>query len=44
MHDTEGWKSLDTSINCLKNLLEAVCEMSLDVDMQQVYAVVLKSA
>jgi len=24
MHDTEGWKSLDTSMNCLKSIVETL--------------------
>jgi len=44
MHDTEGWKSLDTSMNCLKNLIEAIGKNIFDLDLSQILAIVTKSA
>lgn len=44
MHDTEGWKSLDTSMNCLKNLIEAIGKNIFDLDLSQILAIVIKSA
>jgi hypothetical protein len=44
MHDTEGWKSLDTSMNCLKSLIEAICKKAFTIDLSEVLAVIMKSA
>ncbi len=44
MHDTEGWKSLDTSMNCLKNLIEAIGKSIFGVDLSQILEIVIKSA
>ena len=44
MHDTEGWKSLDTSMNCLKSLIEAIGTNIMSIDLSQVLAIVEKTA
>jgi len=44
MHDTEGWKSLDTSMNCLKSLIEAIGKKAFTIDLSEVLAVIMKSA
>jgi hypothetical protein len=43
MHDTEGWKSLDTSMNCLKSLVEALGDQISNVDLLEVFSVAQKS-
>jgi hypothetical protein len=44
MHDTEGWKSLDTSMNCLRSLIEAIGKTILNIDISDVLAMINKSA
>lgn len=43
MHDTEGWKSLDTSINCLKSLIEAVGDNIFNFDIAEILVIIVKS-
>jgi len=44
MHDTEGWKSLDTSMNCLKNLIEAMGKSVVELDLSQILKVLINSS
>lgn len=43
-HDTEGWKSLETSMRILQKLIEALGKQFLDFDYTQVIEILLKSA
>lgn len=43
MHDTEGWKSLDTSINCLKSLIETVGDNIFNFDIAEILVIIVKS-
>ena len=42
MHDTEGWKSLETSMRILQHIIEAVGNRLYKFDMSRVLAVVEK--
>ena len=44
MHDTEGWKSLDTSLNSLRNLLEVMGSKLFDFKVDNVFAIIKKAA
>jgi hypothetical protein len=44
MHDTEGWKSLDTSLNCLKNLIEATGKNIFTLEYSELLLLIVKSA
>jgi hypothetical protein len=44
MHDTEGWKSLDTSLNCLKNLIEGIGKNILTLENSELLLIIVKSA
>ena len=42
MHDTEGWKSLETSMRILQNIVEAIGSRLYDFDLQRVLNCVRK--
>ena len=42
MHDTEGWKSLETSMRILQNIVEAIGTRLYDFDLQRVLNCVKK--
>ena len=44
MHDTEGWKSLDTSLNGLRNLIEVMGPRIFNFNLVSVFATIKKSA
>lgn len=41
MHDTEGWKSLETSMRILQNIIEAIGVRLFSFDLQRVINCVL---
>jgi hypothetical protein len=43
MHDTEGWKSLDTSLNSLRNLVEVMGSKLFNFKVDNVFAVIKKA-
>lgn len=42
MHDTEGWKSLETSMRVLQNIIEAIGPKLYDFDLERILGCVLK--
>ena len=40
MHDTEGWKSLDTSFNSLKHLLEVMGPKIFSFNLENVFEII----
>ena len=44
MHDTEGWKSLDTSLNSLRNLVEVIGSKLFNFKIDNVFVVIKQAA
>ena len=44
MHDTEGWKSLDTSLNSLRNLLEVMSSKLFNFNLAKVFVAIKRAA
>lgn len=42
MHDTEGWKSLETSMRILQNIIEAIGPALYDFDLERILACIIK--
>ena len=42
MHDTEGWKSLETSMRILQNIIEAVGTRLYDFNLDRILKNILK--
>lgn len=43
MHDTEGWKSLETSMRILQNIIEAIGNNLYQFELDEVILVITKS-
>jgi hypothetical protein len=42
MHDTEGWKSLETSMRILQNIIEAIGTKLYDFELDRIHQIIMK--